>query len=147
MEEAGNTKGDYGSDRVEHGGLLHVDKANIGYYNYSSVIYLTTCQGDTAGDGDGDGDFSGGEFTFCDPSGDEVVEPRAGRCIIFPSGCLHVHAVKPVTAGMRMAIACWFTLTEQARHSTTRDDRHLAKFRLVSGLGRDLSLSDEEDYC
>jgi len=81
----------------------HVDKANIGYYDYSAVLYLST-QGE---------DFTGGEFTFTDRDGDEVVQPRVGRCVLFSSGTEHLHQVAPVSSGVRHALGMWLTLTEQ----------------------------------
>ena len=65
----------------------HVDKANIGYYDYSAVLYMTTM---------GVG-CEGGQLVFADPDGDEVIEPRAGRCVLFASGTEHLHQVQPVT--------------------------------------------------
>lgn len=96
----------HGLDKVDEAAweydltTCHVDKANVGYYDYSVVLYLST-QG---------ADFSGGQFVFNDPAGDEVVEARRGRCIMFTSGPHHLHQVRPVTDGSRMAIAMWFTL-------------------------------------
>lgn len=87
---------------IANGYLCHVDKCNIGYYDYSAVVYLST-QGV---------DFEGGEFLFNDPEGDEILEPRSGRCAIFPSGPEHLHQVRPVTRGSRMVMAMFFTLSE-----------------------------------
>tara|TARA_B110001452_G_scaffold84433_1_gene69031 strand:+ start:316 stop:603 length:288 start_codon:yes stop_codon:yes gene_type:complete len=86
-----------------------VDKANIGAYDYSAVLYLNT-QGD---------DFEGGSLSFLDGAdgggGDtEVVEPRAGRCVLFTSGAEHLHQVSPVTRGQRHAMGMWFTLAGPA---------------------------------
>ena len=88
----------------EHRGVsqMHVDKANIGYYDYSAVIYLSTYGLD----------FDGGQFIFFDTDCDEVIEPRAGRCLLFSSGMEHLHQVSPVTKGARLAIGMWLTLTE-----------------------------------
>eukprot|EP00933_Yihiella_yeosuensis_P024567 TRINITY_DN19053_c0_g1_i1.p1 TRINITY_DN19053_c0_g1~~TRINITY_DN19053_c0_g1_i1.p1 ORF type:complete len:336 (-),score=55.39 TRINITY_DN19053_c0_g1_i1:16-1002(-) len=81
--------------------VCHVDKANIGYYDYSAVLYLNT-QGH---------DFEGGQFAFNDPQRDEIIEPRRGRCVMFASGPQHLHQAKPVTGGSRMIMALWFSLT------------------------------------
>ena len=40
----------------------------------------------------------------------EVVEPRAGRCVLFASGYEHLHRVCPVASGCRFVLATWFTL-------------------------------------
>ena len=122
-----------------------MDKANIGYYDYSAVIYLKTCVGGGGATSsldcdDSAGHFTGGEFTFVDPTGDEIVEPRAGRVVLFASGCEHVHAVKPMKQGTRMSIGMWFTLSPEGAHAITPEERGTAKFRLVSGLGRDLPI-------
>ena len=42
------------------------------------------------------------------------MEPRAGRCVLFPSGFEHLHRVCTVTAGSRYALAVWFTLAAAA---------------------------------
>eukprot|EP00928_Gymnodinium_smaydae_P066117 TRINITY_DN49175_c0_g1_i1.p1 TRINITY_DN49175_c0_g1~~TRINITY_DN49175_c0_g1_i1.p1 ORF type:complete len:322 (+),score=17.14 TRINITY_DN49175_c0_g1_i1:227-1192(+) len=81
--------------------VCHVDKANIGHYDYSAVLYLST-QGV---------DFMGGQFAFNDPGRDEIVEPRVGRCVLFTSGPHHLHQAKPVIDGSRFIMALWFSLT------------------------------------
>ena len=84
--------------------VAHVDRANVASYDYSAVLYLNT-----KGSG-----FEGGDFQFVDERGEEVVEPQAGRCVLFPSGFENLHRVCPVTAGNRYALAAWFTLTASA---------------------------------
>ena len=79
----------------------HVDKANKGAYDYSAVLYLSTCGAD----------FDGGEFVFADAQSEEVVEPRAGRAVLFASGTENFHVVRPVARGERIAMGMWFTLT------------------------------------
>jgi len=79
---------------------LHVDQANKGLYDYSVVVYLST-QGE---------EFDGGSFVFRDAEGDESVEPKAGRCLLFSSGFHHLHQVLPVTRGERVVMGLWFTL-------------------------------------
>jgi len=81
--------------------VAHCDRANVASYDYSAVLYLN---------GKGDG-FRGGDFRFLDDEGDEVVEPRAGRCVMFPSGYENMHRVCAVEVGTRSALAIWFTLT------------------------------------
>ena len=82
----------------------HVDKANVASYDYSAVLYLNS-----KGEG-----FKGGDFHFIDEHGEEVVEPRVGRCVLFPSGFEQLHRVCTVTHGSRFALAAWFTLTASA---------------------------------
>jgi hypothetical protein len=78
----------------------HVDKCNVGYFDYSVLVYLSTFGVD----------FEGGNFAFKDAMGDEIVEPRAGRCVLFASGPEHLHQVCAVTGGSRKALALWFSL-------------------------------------
>lgn len=54
----------------------HVDKANIATYDYSALLYLNNFGTD----------FEGGEFEFIDNDANRIVEPRAGRLILFTSG-------------------------------------------------------------
>lgn len=82
----------------------HVDRANVSSYDYSAVLYLNT-QSDA---------FEGGDFAFVDEAVDEVVQPRTGRCVLFPSGFEHLHRVGEVISGSRVVLACWFTLTASA---------------------------------
>ena len=84
--------------------VAHVDRANVASYDYSAVAYLNS-QGDS---------FSGGDFCFVDEGGDEVVEPRVGRVVLFASGFEQLHRVCSVTSGIRFALAMWFTLTPSA---------------------------------
>ncbi|CAE7221288.1 UBB [Symbiodinium sp. CCMP2456] len=80
--------------------VCHVDKANISYYDYSAILYLST-KGT---------DFEGGQLAFNDPCRDELVEPRLGRCVMFASGPHHLHQAKAVTSGTRMIMAMWYSL-------------------------------------
>jgi|Transcript_50057 hypothetical protein len=84
--------------------VAHVDQANVASYDFSAVLYLNSK----------DSGFHGGDFCFVDEEGDEVVEPRAGRCVMFPSGFQQLHQVRQVTRGNRFALAVWFTLTASA---------------------------------
>uniref|UniRef100_A0A7S1EDK5 Fe2OG dioxygenase domain-containing protein n=2 Tax=Hemiselmis andersenii TaxID=464988 RepID=A0A7S1EDK5_HEMAN len=88
----------------------HVDKANIPTYDYSALLYLNTL---------GD-DFEGGEFAFLDDDADRIVQPRAGRLLLFPSGPENLHQVREVTRGTRYVLAMWFTCSKQ--HQYTDDD-------------------------
>ena len=81
----------------------HVDKCNQGSYDYSAVLYLSTRGVD----------FEGGEFVFADAQGDEIVEPRAGRAVLFASGTENLHVVRSVARGERIAMGMWFTLTPE----------------------------------
>mmetsp|Transcript_3459 Transcript_3459/g.7527 ORF Transcript_3459/g.7527 Transcript_3459/m.7527 type:complete len:175 (+) Transcript_3459:1361-1885(+) len=85
-------------------GAPHVDRANISSYDYSAVLYLNT---QSRG-------FAGGDFAFVDEGGDEVIEPRAGRCLLFTAGFEHLHRVGAVTKGNRFVLASWFTLSATA---------------------------------
>ena len=81
----------------------HVDQHNVPFYDVSALLYLC----------DAGVDFEGGAFAFKDHDGDEVVEPRVGRCVLFASGCEHVHQVAAVTGGVRYAMGLWFTLARE----------------------------------
>lgn len=95
----------------------HVDKANVEAYDVSAVLYLSTLGAD----------FSGGEFAFNDPeSVDRVVEPRAGRLLLFDAGPENLHQVLPVVDGQRLALSAWFTrlasaAAEEVEEDTSRD--------------------------
>ena len=84
--------------------IAHVDRANVASYDYSAVLYLNSKGGG----------FEGGDFRFVDATNDEVLEPRAGRCVLFPSGFENLHRVCTVSKGTRYALAAWLTLTEAA---------------------------------
>ena len=90
----------------------HVDQANIGYYDYSAVLYHNTHGVD----------FEGGNFLFRDLEGDEIVEPKAGRCVLFTSGAEHLHQVETVTSGVRYAMGMWFTLAATCGGSPQYDE-------------------------
>ena len=77
----------------------HVDKANVPSYDVSAVLYFNT-----AGVG-----FDGGSFAFIDDDDDRLVEPKAGRLLVFSSGCDNLHRVLPVTRGSRFAMTMWWT--------------------------------------
>jgi len=87
----------------------HVDKANIPTYDYSALLYLNT-HGE---------DFEGGEFAFNDDDADRLVQPRAGRFLMFASGPENLHQVREVTRGTRYVLAMWFTCSEKDKY---RDD-------------------------
>ncbi|KAH8049061.1 hypothetical protein JL720_15721 [Aureococcus anophagefferens] len=78
----------------------HVDKAQVPAYDVSAVLYFNTI---------GSG-FDGGGFAFVDGDGDTVVEPRAGRLLVFSSGCENLHRVLAVTRGTRFAMTMWWSL-------------------------------------
>ena len=91
--------------------VAHVDRANVASYDYSAVLYLNGKQQEG---GSSAGCFRGGDFCFVDDGGDEVVEPRPGRCVLFPSGFEQLHRVCRVEGGNRFALAVWFTLDATA---------------------------------
>ena len=93
----------------------HVDKANRVLYDFSAILYLTTC----------DDDFFGGRFVFLDVDNNNeheatnddndlqvtrrIVVPRAGRFVSFTSGIENVHCVEKVLSGERYTLSAWFT--------------------------------------
>ena len=76
----------------------HVDKANIAAYDISALLYLSTAAVD----------FAGGLFAFNDPDADRLVEPVAGRLIVFDSGFENLHQVRPVFSGDRLLLSVWY---------------------------------------
>merc|ERR1719282_1161344 len=64
----------------------HVDKANIASYDWSALLYFNS-----AGE-----DFDGGELVFHDADIDRVVQPLAGRLVVFSSGLENLHRVLPM---------------------------------------------------
>lgn len=81
--------------------VAHIDKANVASYDYSAVLYLNSKHHS----------FEGGDFCFLDEDGDSLLEPKQGRCVIFPSGAEHLHQVQNVTQGSRFVLASWYTLS------------------------------------
>ena len=69
--------------------------------SFSVVLYLNS-QGVS---------FVGGELCFVDTDADRLVEPAAGRVVMFTGGPENVHRVEPVqVGGTRYAIAMWFQI-------------------------------------
>lgn len=101
------------SDTYDYG-AAHVDRANVSSYDYSAVLYLNSKASDG---GEVTADFEGGDFAFVDEAGDEVIEPRRGRLLLFPSGFEHLHRVRHVTRGTRVVLAQWWTLNPKAGHA------------------------------
>ena len=101
--------------------MAHVDRANVASYDYSAVLYLNS---------QGEG-FEGGDFCFIDAEGDEVLEPRAGRCVLFSSGFEHLHRVDMVRRGSRFALAAWFTLTAEAAEAADGGPLRPARYAVV----------------
>lgn len=58
-------------------------------------------------------DFTGGRLHFVSRSNhslsEEIVEPLAGRVVIFTSGAENPHFVERVMSGQRFVLAFWFT--------------------------------------
>ena len=54
-------------------------------------------------------DYEGGNLCFRNPdgSGEWEVEVKPNRLIIWPSGFLYPHTVKPVTKGTRYSVVAW----------------------------------------
>eukprot|EP00960_Hanusia_phi_P013070 381926-Hanusia_phi.AAC.2 len=108
----------------------HVDKANIPTYDYSALLYLNDCHED----------FEGGEFEFIDDDVNRVIEPRAGRLLMFTSGPENLHRVRKVTKGTRYVLAMWFTCSEI--HQYQDDDQ--IKSRKVEQQAITLRLENED---
>jgi hypothetical protein len=119
-----------GSSEYDYG-VAHVDRANMSSYDYSAVLYLNT-QG---------GGFDGGDFAFVDDHEDEVVEPRAGRCVLFASGFEHLHRVGKVTRGSRFVLASWYTLNTSR---TAGDALHRAEYAMGEDVAPPAAAEDEE---
>ena len=116
----------------------HVDKANRASYDYSALLYLNAhCEdaaspaGGDSGDGGGgactydDGsspDFGGGRFAWLDEASDLVVEPRAGRLLVFTGGLENPHHAQKVSRGTRYVMGWWFTCHEALEYDDDDDD-------------------------
>jgi hypothetical protein len=95
---------------------VHVDTAQYGNFDVTTLLYLTTQQQPEDGAGVAmDGNFTGGSFEFVDGGDDGsvtaavAVPPVAARLLMFTSGAEHPHRVSPVTGGVRYAITTAFT--------------------------------------
>jgi len=102
----------------------HVDMNNTAHYHYSGLLYLSTYNKD----------FTGGRFKLYsanknnnlqDRPGSKrskkhqsmeeekdlklVLEPAAGRVVMFTSGPEHPHRVERVTSGQRIVLSFWFS--------------------------------------
>ncbi|KAJ9471146.1 hypothetical protein DIPPA_13951 [Diplonema papillatum] len=81
----------------------HVDVRNVSFYDYSAVLYLT------------DG-FEGGDLLFYDGRlGVQRLRPRAGTLAVFSGGDENPHSVEPVSSGVRLAVAMWFSKAREHR--------------------------------
>lgn len=49
--------------------------------------------------------YTGGELELSSPTGTQAIKLPAGCAIVYPS--VHLHAVRPVTAGVRLAVVGW----------------------------------------
>jgi hypothetical protein len=87
----GSSLGDHADNALPDGRPNYVH-----WRSHSAVFYLND-------------DYDGGEFYFRRPDGDIEIKPRAGMLVAFRAGLTHVHGVKPVTQGTRVAMAMWFT--------------------------------------
>lgn len=81
----------------------HVDKANVASYDYGALLYLNT-QGVN---------YEGGDFAFIDADEDCLVQPKAGRFLVFTAGPENLHQVRRLTKGTRFVLAMWYTLSKQ----------------------------------
>ena len=112
-------------------GAPHVDRANMSSYDYSAVLYVNTKAtgaqpgGGSAPTSSAHGGFDGGDFAFVDELVDEIIEPRAGRLLLFASGFEHMHRVQHVTRGTRLVLASWFTRDPSAGHALSPSECEL----------------------
>lgn len=77
---------------------VHCDKANNSRYDISAILYLN------------DG-FEGGQLAFLDEQSDFLIEPSAGRAVLFHSCIRNIHQVRPVLSGHRLGISVWFSVS------------------------------------
>ena len=86
--------------RYEKGGFYnrHIDSSVDGFRKYSVVIFLNN-------------DYEGGRLRFFCKSkkGEEYfdIQPEPGKCLIWPSTYLFMHAALPVTKGTRYTMVTW----------------------------------------
>lgn len=113
---------------------VHADMNNTKHYHYSGLLYLSTYNVD----------FIGGRLHFVDRSNHskslEVVEPKAGRMVVFSSGAENTHFVERVTGGQRLVLAFWFTCTPSRQFPIFLDGKAHSKFsKQRSDKSKDLS--------
>jgi len=86
--------------RYKKGGFYkpHVDSSADGFRKYSIVTFLNN-------------DYEGGHLRFfCKgKNGDEYfdIQPEPGKCVVWPSTYLFMHAALPVIEGTRYAMVSW----------------------------------------
>ena len=101
---------------------VHSDMNNTRHYHYSGLLYMSTYGTD----------FTGGRLHFVNRSETsqsvEIVEPKAGRMVIFSSGSENPHFVERVTSGERYVLAFWFTCTPSKRFPIFLDGKAHIKF-------------------
>lgn len=114
---------------------------NTAHYHYSGLLYMSTY----------DKDFKGGRFKFLNYNtplptytGDDlvysdeefletIVEPRAGRMVIFTAGPENPHYVERVTAGERYVLSFWFTCDEKKQFEIFLDGKAHIEFSRKMG--------------
>ena len=79
----------------------HCDKENNPCYDYSVLLYLNR-------------DFEGGDLVFMDDMRDFVVQPKAGRLLMFSSSMVNIHRVTPVHFGNRFLLSVWYSVDRVA---------------------------------
>ena len=103
---------------------VHADMNNTKHYHYSGLLYMSTYNED----------FTGGRLHFVDrfnhSKSVEVVEPKAGRVVIFSSGSENSHFVERVTSGQRFVLAFWFTCTPSKQFPIFLDGNAHNKFSM-----------------
>ena len=82
---------------------VHADRNNTEHYHYSGLLYLSNYNQD----------FTGGLLKFFSANNpdieEQIVQPAAGRVIMFTSGPENPHVVERVTSGERFVLSFWFT--------------------------------------
>eukprot|EP00602_Paraphysomonas_sp_CaronLab_P009781 CAMPEP_0185026834 /NCGR_PEP_ID=MMETSP1103-20130426/11351_1 /TAXON_ID=36769 /ORGANISM="Paraphysomonas bandaiensis, Strain Caron Lab Isolate" /LENGTH=265 /DNA_ID=CAMNT_0027560553 /DNA_START=73 /DNA_END=870 /DNA_ORIENTATION=+ len=88
---------------------IHADMNNTAHYHFSGLLYLSNYEED----------FTGGRLLFYPPATplslspgvepEQIIEPVAGRTVIFSSGPENPHRVERLLAGQRLVLAFWFT--------------------------------------
>jgi hypothetical protein len=119
----------------------HVDGENTPHYHYSGLVYMSTegqdfTEGEfaflRAGAGSGTGGNAGkdgGEGGGAPPEDEHVVEPRAGRLLIFTAGAENLHQVRRVATGTRYVFSMWFTCDARREFTTFLDGKAHDAFR------------------
>lgn len=100
----------------------HADMNNTAHYHFSGLLYLSTYGVD----------FKGGRFIFYNSIDEtlqeQVIEPIAGRTVIFTSGPENPHRVERVASGERLVLAFWFTCDKEREFEIFLDGKAHTRF-------------------